>query len=438
MRHILILLCVLSMAGCAGFAKISNEKRVEGKDGQSYAFGGRRSSAESEGITVVLAFSGGGTRAAALSYGVLAALRDTRIMHHGAPIRVLDEIDLISAVSGGSFTAAYYGLHHDGIFKDFEDRFLRQDVSGALLKQVLGPVSWFSNDARSEMVVEFYKQTLFGEATFADLLAAGKPFILINASDLGGGVRFSFLQNYFDLLCSDLTSFPVARAITASSAVPILFSPVVLKNHGGCHSEAEANLQSLDVSQLSAQMRQAVEGLRSYADKKKRPFIHLVDGGITDNLGVMAIYEIVETAGGIKAFIRQTGGRPGRQILFIVVDAATHSKHNIDQSNQVPSLEDTVNAMTDIQLHRYNAATLDLMRESLEQWARDLSAKGKPVKSYFVYLGLDSLSQSRRDYFDKIPTNFSLTDEQVDKLVALGSELIQANAVFQRFIRKNR
>ena len=67
-------------------------------------------------MLVMLTFSGGGTRAAAFSYGVLEALRDTEISIHGSKKRMLDEVDFISGVSGGSFTAAYYGLFGDRIF----------------------------------------------------------------------------------------------------------------------------------------------------------------------------------------------------------------------------------------------------------------------------------------------------------------------------------
>ncbi len=61
-----------------------------------------------------------------------------------------------------------------------------------------------------------------------------RRLILITDSDLSSGGRFSFVQEYFDLLCSDLSSFPLARAVTASSAVPVLFEPVVAENYAGC------------------------------------------------------------------------------------------------------------------------------------------------------------------------------------------------------------
>src|SRR5512139_2845908 len=63
-----------------------------------------------EQLLLMLSFSGGGTRAAAFSYGVLETLRDTVVAVRGQEKRLLDEVDWISGVSGGSFTAAYYGL----------------------------------------------------------------------------------------------------------------------------------------------------------------------------------------------------------------------------------------------------------------------------------------------------------------------------------------
>jgi hypothetical protein len=44
---------------------------------------------------------------------VLQGLRDTPVMIDGKPMRMLDEVDTLSGVSGGSFPAAYYGLFGD-------------------------------------------------------------------------------------------------------------------------------------------------------------------------------------------------------------------------------------------------------------------------------------------------------------------------------------
>ena len=98
---------------------------------------------ESAELMVLLAFSGGGTRAAAFSYGVLEALRDTSATIDGRKTHLLDEVDAISSVSGGSFTAAYYGLFGDRIFEDFQEKFLNKNIEGALLRRTFfNPYNW--------------------------------------------------------------------------------------------------------------------------------------------------------------------------------------------------------------------------------------------------------------------------------------------------------
>ena len=106
---------------------------------------------KSDELFLLLAFSGGGTRAAALSYGILEALDRVEIPAQreiqgadGKPARhtLLDEVDLVSGVSGGSFTAAYYGLHGRDAFRDYREKVLLQDIQGALIWSLANPVNW--------------------------------------------------------------------------------------------------------------------------------------------------------------------------------------------------------------------------------------------------------------------------------------------------------
>ena len=179
-----------------------------------------------------------------------------------------------------------------------------------------------------------------------------------------------------------------------------------------------------------------VEGLGSYALKDRRQYIHLVDGGITDNLGLLAIYEMVEIAGGAKSFLDSIGGVPAPRIVMISVNASTTPQYDIELTNENPSIEDTINLVTDVQLHRTNAATMELLHNSLKRWSSELSTPEKPVESYFVEIDFSSIPEAeRRQYFNQIPTNYSLTGAQVDDLIAVSRELLVGNTEFQRFIR---
>lgn len=384
----------------------------------------------------MLAFSGGGTRAAALAYGVLKELRDTRVPVADGSGRLLDQTHSIMSVSGGSFTAAYYGLYGDGIFDDFEDRFLRRDVEGALIQRLLNPIQWLSSVGRTDRAVSYYQSTVFGDATFADLQAKGGPMIVVNASDLGYGVRFSFIQEYFDLLCSDLSSFPVARAVAASSAVPVLFNPVVIRNYSDCGSELPNLLtEARRRAAANPEIAIVVDGLETYFDREKRRYAHFVDGGLTDNLGLRAIYEVVELAGGINGFTKAYHRNPPRRLAVISVNASTDPEPKMDQTNEQPSLEETIDAMSDIQLHRYNAATIELMRLTLARWAADLSTPDRPVEPYFILVDFDGIQEPpRRRFLNRIPTSFALDDEQVDGLIDAGGELLRNNPEFQRLV----
>ena len=426
---------MLLQFGCASYGVIANAPLTLPSAAEPYSIETGINTKGSTDISFLLSFSGGGTRAAALSYGVLKELRDTIIEVNGRSTRVLDEIDIISSVSGGSFTSAYYGLNGDKIFEDFEDLFLKRDVQGGLIRRLLRPKQWFSRTGRTDMAVALYEETVFRGATFADLKRGKGPLIVINASDLGQGVRFSFVQEYFSLLCSDISSFPVARAVTASSSVPFLFNPVVIKNYQPCDIKKPAWLEMAEgLGEKNQDLAMTVEGLQSYYNNQ-RDFIHLVDGGITDNLGTRAIYEIVGAAGGAKAFLERFKRKPPRHFVIMTVDAATDPEFEMDQSLQPPSIDETISAVSSTQLYRYSAATESLLTEAIKRWAHELSTPERPVEPYFIQIRLKDITPpDLMQFFNQIPTSFSLSDEQVDRLIQAGHDLLRQNPEFQRFL----
>jgi len=428
---------VLALLGCTSFGVVQNKPVLQPRAiDDSYSIQTWGSGQRSDDISLMLAFSGGGTRAAALSYGVLEELRDTQVMLDGRSRRLLDEVDLISSVSGGSFTAAYYGLHRDGLFEDFESLFLKRNVQGDLVRGLFNPLFWFSSTGRTELAVRYYENTLFRGATYADMIRDDHPLILINASDLGYGVRFSFVQEYFNLLCSDLRSFPVARAVAASSAVPVLFNPIVVENYADCDNSKPAWLVAAEARALNdPQMRMLTHGLATYLDKDKRKYAHLVDGGITDNLGLRAIYDILELAGGAQEWLSKRQRQAPRHIVLIVVNASTDPEPAMDSSNKQPSLEEAINAMSDVQLHRYNAATLELMENSLARWSQEVSTPQRPVRYSFIQLSFEQLQEpTTRRFLNQMPTSFALTEEQVDTAIAAGHALLRNNVDFRDFL----
>ena len=443
-RFLFLVGLLLSTAGCSAVGTVVNEPVAQLPQGEIRYSNHHYSQQHPAGETLLLlAFSGGGTRAAALSYGVLEELRSVRYQAEGGAVRLLDEVDQISSVSGGSFTAAYYGLFGEQIFEDFKEVFLYKDVQGELGRYILGFFDLlgrlFSQTSRTEAAIEYYDKHIFREKTFADLQKAGGPFIIINSSDLNSRGQFIFIQPQFDFLCSDLSSFKVARAVAASSAVPVLFPPILLKRHDECNYSKPAWLADAESRAKRAgdmRMKTIVDSLNFYLDKENPPYVTLVDGGITDNLGLRTLFRNVNLSGGArKVYDRTYGQSQPHQLVVIVVNASTISETSIGQDRVLPNIGETLTAVTDIQLDLYNAETNALIKQNLVEWAEDVSTEENPVTSYFIELDVTDIEDpKKKQYFNKIPTSFSLEKEQADMLIETARRLLRKNPEYLKLL----
>ena len=398
----------------------------------------------SDDLLLVVAFSGGGTRAAAFAYGVLEELRDTQVSIGGQPRRLLDEMDFVSGVSGGSFTAAYYGLHGDGIFRDFEQRFLRRNVQRDLLLSLLNPINWvrllsplFS---RSDLAAEYYDQKIFDGRTFADLERGPRVELVINATDMVRGNRFSFRQLELDFLCADLAPIPLARAVAASAAVPGPLTPVILNSYAGtCGFEPPTWIEETLVTREESRrrLRQAAV-MHSYLDPGQR-YVYLLDGGISDNLGVRFSFERIVEQGDFEEVLARAGVGDARQIVVIVVNAETEPGLAVGRGGLVSlGLTRLIQTVTGIQTRSSNFETIELVRSSFEGWAREISERrGHPVEFRLVDLYFDALRDpAERAYLRNLPTSFVLDDEAVDRLRAAGRELLRSSPLMHEALAR--
>ncbi|MBB1465445.1 patatin-like phospholipase family protein [Vibrio sp. SG41-7] len=427
MRSFFVIYLFITLSGCSSYGSIENERLQYNTDvTELYSFGGNFQKREAGEYTVVVAMSGGGTRAAALSYGVLKGLKETQINLDNSDDTLLEEVDIMSAVSGGSFTAAYYGLYGDKIFTDFEKDFLYNDVGSDLFWRILNPRRWFSSSGRTEETMAYYQNQLFNNATFADFDPLNSPLVIINATDLSQGVRFSFTQEYFNLLCADISSYPIASAVTASSAVPIMFNPVVLENHSGCGNQALFNLNSQDeTNHFTVSL---IEGLNNYSNKNDKKYVHLVDGGLADNLGLLAIYDIMNLSD--KRYVNRIRSKVKPHLIAISIDASASPTSSMDHSTKEPSLSETIGFMTDVQVHRLNEVSKALYLSELKK----LETK-RNVTTYFVNINLNNTDDPEfKKYLNNIPTDLELEAEQVDILIAEGVKQLKNHPEIARFL----
>jgi len=449
-------LLVLGGLGCSHYHYPVNAQLTQWNPEDGYRGKNLRDPLKKEDLLLLSTFSGGGTRAAAFSYGVLEALRDTKISLRGKSTTLLQELDSISAVSGGSFTAAYYGLYGDRIFQDFEARFLKKNVQGDLTTNVLfNPFNWLRLFSpffdRSDLAAEYYDKNLFEGATFGDLLKQKGPMIFINATDMIQGTRMAFTQDAFDVICSDLSTFSVARACAASSAVPILLTPLTLKNYAGsCGYSMPKTLEmAMEERDLPDRRFDLANNVLPFLDSKTKPYIHLVDGGVADNLGIRALLEKIISMGDAWTTLKAAGQEEVHKIVFLIVNAETEINPKWNLLGSIPPFSAMVDSYSSIAISRYNIETVALLRESLRGWEDQIRQGRCPagrissepgscgdIKFYLIEVKFDALKdQEERTYFKRLPTSFTLPPEDVDKLREVAGRIIRNSREFKRLIK---
>jgi NTE family protein len=397
-------------------------------------------------LMVALFFSGGGTRAASLSYGVLKELAATEIKTPNGQCRLLDKVRVISAVSGGSFTAAYYCLYHDRIFKEFENSFLKRDITAGLAETALNPLHWPKLTSpyygRSDLAAEYYDKILFHGATFGDLgQDGGNPRLILNATDMANGEQFPFVSEHFDLIGSDLSSFRISRAIAAASAFPLILSPITLKNYRGESGVIDPDVPAQDVpGEVSRRNVLVQDAFRSYGDYRNNPYIHLVDGGASDNLGLESLIDADLQFGGMEKLIEKTlHAGPPRKFVVIVVNASVHSSFRLARTEAVPGVASELWRIADDFGEHSDAEFLDFLKIALNRWTNESAERIGDAKSrpeyYLISVDLDQLhSRTDHSFFDNLPTNFHLSSSTVDRIVGAGEGILRNSQEYQRLL----
>ncbi|MEO8344175.1 MAG: patatin-like phospholipase family protein [Betaproteobacteria bacterium] len=413
---------------------------------------------------VILAFSGGGTRAAAFSYGVLEALKRIEILSpRGEKSRVIDQVDAITGISGGSFTALAYGLYGDKIFDIYETAFLKRNVQGELIARSFNPFNWgdliSTGWGRSELAANYYDEILFKGATFADMAKRKGPMISVSATDISTGSKLAFSPSNFDILCAQLGPFRLARAAAASSAVPVVLSSITINNYGGtCGYElppwTKLFTASDDPPRPAARAVKRLRELEDFADGKNRPYIHLVDGGISDNLGLRGVLDIIEAFEALQSLGQPTPLDHVDRIIVFIVNSLSTPSTDWDKSETGPGVFETLIKASGVPIDKYSYEAVEQLRDIEARWkimnhlktimtfppGNDPTIaylRNSPKAKIFAidvsFRGLKD--KAERDYLNQLPTSFVLTDEQVDRLRAAAAQIIQDSPDVQQLLK---
>ena len=405
--------------------------------------------ANSDKLFVVVTFSGGGKRAAAFSFGVLEALREVKVTTpDGEQHSLLDEIDLISAVSGGAFTAAYYALFGKEAFDSYAPRFLNHDTEKDLWHKVLNPTNWPRLAkplvSRSDLEVEYFDEELFNGATVYDLMTRS-PRVIISATDLVRAQPFAFTREQLNGICVDPKSVPVARAAFASAATPIYFAPLVMQTFAGQCGYVPPESVTEAVGETDRYRRERAKRLLSYLDSEHLPYLHLADGAFADNLGARAILDEVALGDTVTDALRRNGFARARRMLFIVVDARTGFDETYAQRPTPLGIKKVMDAVVSVTFNRYSSETMNLMRARVRNWeteVRNTRCKvALPIPDCekfdvdLVELSFDRVKDpAERKYLDLVPTAFTISSEQTIRLRRAAQQLVKESPELRVFL----
>ncbi|WP_374492648.1 patatin-like phospholipase family protein [Brachymonas sp.] len=443
--------CLLAACASVRYTPLATIDRVQPEVGYRLRTAVQSQTADrarADDLFVVMMFSGGGSRAAALGYGVLKEMRRQQFVRNGETTDLSAQVDLTFGISGGSMLSAAWALEGPEIFQTFEPHFLKQDIQRNIVHKVFSVTNWSRLSSpefgRGDLLEEQLDLTLFQHATFGDLASRRKgPFSVISATDMSTGSRLDFIQENFDVLCLNLSKLPVARAVAASSAVPLVFAPVTLNNHGGhCHytlpEEMQQALFLTSPGSLEHKTRmEIVRSLTGYDESRQRPYIHLLDGGLVDNLGMRGLLDATQLYSSEQIYDQFTLHR-ARRIVVISVNAQNRPASVIDQSAAVPPTREVVQALVNIPIDRNSQESLRQFRRLIDHWRAGEQARARqkgetPVDLYFISLDLADLPDAaQRRQALNIPTSLYLPPAQINLLEEAGSVLLRQSSEFQR------
>ena len=400
---------------------------------------------------ILVAISGGGKRSASFSYGVLKELNGVSVDIGDGEQPLLHKVDLIAGVSGGSFTAAYYALHRDAMFAKSEldcsyENFLREDTGARIWGLYLLPWNWgwalTSSYDSNDVMAQHYAERLFQQpsadlskcatpfadaehpngATFADLAARGLPLLMIGGTDVTTGQVFPFYQGSFDLLCADISKYPLAWAVAASNGFAPVLSSMPLENHNGSvcppNWKPKWNPWLDEVSGNAPEQRADEEPDETFFTRKKlladvavraylQPvqgahYAHIADGGVTDNLALRGMTDWI-TMHGDDPLVQQSLVKT-RRILLIMIDGQSSLDSRIAGDPKGPGFIEALAAMVSTSVDQQNIETKAAMQAHLKELAWNIQCeRGQEPKAEIVAAEVDrrlGLEQPQRQKLD--------------------------------------
>jgi NTE family protein len=441
---------LLLLAACASPVRTTELAHIDQFAGYRYTTLEKKAPKTIDKAAVILTFSGGGTRAAALADGALRAMAETPVKAGETMLPFASQIDLVSSVSGGSVTAAYFALGGIDGLDSLESDFLESDVMSKLIwSTLLDPARLLY--PRIDILEGYLDEKVFHKKTYADLIAVDqpgrnrRPYVLLNAADMSSGSVFSFNQDQFDLICADLSQLKIADAVAASAAFPVALSALTIRNRAPCAAQRQAPATpgtgwasspagplpkrlandiaaetdagvSYPAAENLARFRRGTVALGYLNRDGKADYIQLLDGGIADNMGLTVPLTLLTSPGESPSFLNWANTGKADKLLLLVVNARSQSENDYGTRPRPPGAFNTLLTTIGTPI---DATSFQLLGKI------DAVVDGPYDPKALVMVGFDFIADPGcRAHFQGMATSWTLPRDQVRELIALGKAMV--------------
>jgi NTE family protein len=238
-----------------------------------------------------------------------------------------------------------------------------------------------------------------------------------------------------------------------------VLSPVTINNYGGTCGDvippwAKAFIQSANPPRPAARATHELRDLEPYLDSRQRPYIHLVDGGVSDNVGMRGVLDALELLEALHGAGVPTPLDRVRRVIVFVVNSLSSPPSTWDESESPPGTVDILLKATGVPIDHYSYEAVELLKDISARWdtmrqIRNLAGcstnKESPVcgairvpeaEIYTIDVSFAALpDKAERIYLNQQPTSFVLPAEAVDRLRTAAGTIIQASPEFRRLLK---
>ena len=408
---------------------------------------------------LLLALSGGGSRAAAFALGVFEELdrwKDTE----NSGCSLLNHVGVISSVSGGGIAAAAYG-YCDCL--DTLRNFVQEKHFWKLIKSLFSlkpsPLT-----QRSDIFAKYLDEYMLNGMVLRDIDEDNdKPFLIFNATELGTARRFPFTEQRLSWIGHELSDIKVSSAVAASAAFPLLTNPITIPNKISFEKTPDWVESSLKDPKGGLDRYRRAQDWEYFCDSDSTKYVHLSDGGLSDNTGLRSIFEELNSIPSEKSFLHWVLGDmkftrcsdTPKVIAVISVNAKNTGISNVGKSKRPPFGGRIVKAAASSSMDLRTDDSMELLENyfaiastysdssEISDGARADSGwplkgeEGEDRRAYCITVSIEDIDKrATMDEIQKIGTNYWIGKEAAEIVAQSASEALASNQTFQQFCAK--